>query len=57
MLLLVSLVFSLVLWLVLWAIGAKALDAAMLSLLILVSAAAAHIVLPQLPGRRRSEDE
>ncbi len=57
MLILVSTTFALILWLVLWAIGAKALDAFMLSLLIIISAAAAHIVLPQLPGNRRPKDE
>jgi len=57
MLLIVSTTFALVLWLVLWAIGAKALDAFMLSLLIIISAAAAHIVLPQLPGNRGRDDE
>ena len=57
MLVLVSTTFALILWLVLWAIGAKALDAFMLSLLIIISAAAAHIVLPYLPGNRRPKDE
>jgi hypothetical protein len=56
MLLIVSLVFSLVLWVVLWATGAKAIDAFMLAIVIMLGAAIAHIVLPMLPGNRSRED-
>jgi hypothetical protein len=52
MLLFVTLVVSLVVWVVLWALGAKAIDAALLSVAILLVAAAAHIMLPMLPGNR-----
>lgn len=52
MLLLVAWVFSLVLWVVLWALGAKALDGFLLVVVIMVSAVAAHIVIPMLPGNR-----
>lgn len=55
MLLVVSLTASLVLWVILWAIGVKALDGFMLVILIMVSAAAAHIVLPNLPGNKKSD--
>jgi hypothetical protein len=55
MLLFVTLVVSLVLWVVLWALGAKAIDAALLSLGILIVAAAVHIMLPMLPGNRGDE--
>ena len=56
MILIVTLVFSLVMWVVLWGIGAKALDAAMLAIVLMISAAAVHIVLPMLPGNRRRDD-
>jgi hypothetical protein len=52
MLLYVTLVVSLVVWVVLWAIGVKAIDAALLSVSILLVAAVAHIMLPMLPGNR-----
>jgi hypothetical protein len=44
---------GLVLWIVLWAIGAKAFDAFMLTVVLMVTAAIAHIVWPMLPGNRR----
>jgi hypothetical protein len=56
MLLFVTFVLSMVMWIVLWATGAKALDAMMLVILIMVSAAIVHIVLPMLPGNRRRDD-
>jgi len=52
MLLLVAWMFSLVLWIVLWALGAKAFDAFMLVIVIMITAAAAHIALPSLPGKK-----
>jgi hypothetical protein len=57
MILIVSLVISLVLWIVLWGLGAKGFDAFMLSILIMLTAAIAHIVLPMLPGNRRRTDD
>ena len=57
MILIVSLVVSLVLWIVLWSIGAKGIDAFMLSILIMLTAAIAHIVVPMLPGNRRGRDD
>jgi hypothetical protein len=49
----VSFVTGLVLWVVLWAIGAKALDAFLITLLLVLVAVVAHIVWPMLPGNRR----
>jgi hypothetical protein len=56
MILIVTLVFSLVLWVVLWGIGAKGIDAFMLSTVLMLTAAAAHIIIPMLPGNRRRDD-
>jgi hypothetical protein len=50
---LVTLIAGLVVWVVLWAIGAKALDAMLLTLLMLIVAAAVRLLVPFLPGRRR----
>jgi hypothetical protein len=47
-----TLIAGLVLWVVLWAIGAKAFDAIMLTILMLVIAAAVHLLAPYLPGNR-----
>jgi hypothetical protein len=43
-----------VVWIVLWAIGVKALDAFMLTVLVLLLAAGTRILLPYLPGNQRS---
>jgi uncharacterized membrane protein len=48
-----TLITGLVVWVVLWAIGAKAFDAFMITVLMLVIAAAAHLLAPYLPGRSR----
>ena len=42
----------LLLWLVLWSLGAKAIDAAMLSVSILLVAATIEIVKRYMPNRR-----
>lgn len=47
-----SLTFGLSLWVVLWAVGGKALDAIMLTMLIVLGAAIVRIVSPYLPGNR-----
>ena len=47
---------GLVLWIVLWAIDAKAFDAFMLTVLLLVTAAIGHIVWPMLPGNRTDDE-
>jgi hypothetical protein len=43
-----------VIWIVLWSIGVKAIDAFMLTTLIILLAAGTRIVLPHLPGNQRS---
>lgn len=43
--------FGLVLWIVLWAIGAKALDAFLITLVVIVLGATGKILAPYLPGR------
>jgi hypothetical protein len=50
---LLTLIAGLVVWVVLWAIGAKALDAFLITLLMLVVAAAVRLIVPYLPGNRR----
>jgi hypothetical protein len=46
--------FGLIIWLVLWAIGAKAFDAFMITVLIALVAVTVRMLLPYLPGNRRS---
>jgi hypothetical protein len=43
--------FGLVLWIVLWAIGAKALDAFLVTAVVITLGATARILAPYLPGR------
>jgi hypothetical protein len=50
---LLTLIAGLVVWVVLWAIGAKAFDAFLLTLVMLVIAAAVRLLVPFLPGNRR----
>jgi hypothetical protein len=57
MLIVLSAAASLVLWVLLWGLGAKAMDAMMLSLLIMVLAATAAAVLPFLPGNRGENEQ
>ena len=47
-----TLIFGLAIWVVLWAIGAKAFDALMVLILMLVIAAGARMIAPFLPGNR-----
>ena len=47
-----TLIAGLVVWIVLWAIGAKSFDAFMITIVMLIVAAAAHLVWPTLPGNR-----
>ena len=56
MILIVTLTLSLVVWVVLWGIGAKGIDAFMVSILLMLTAAIAHIVIPMLPGNRKRND-
>ena len=50
---LLTLIAGLVVWVVLWAIGAKSFDAFLLTLVMLVIAAAVRLLMPYLPGNRR----
>ena len=52
---LLTTIAGLVLWIVLWSIGVKSFDAFMLTVLMIVIAATAHIVAPFLPGNRSDD--
>ena len=43
--------FGLILWIVLWAIGAKALDAFLITTVVIVIGATGKVLAPYLPGR------
>src|SRR3954454_20193175 len=45
--------FGLIIWLVLWAIGAKAFDAFMITVLIALVAVTLRMIAPYMPGNRR----
>ena len=45
--------FGLIIWLVLWALGAKAFDAFMITVLIALVAVTVRMLSPYLPGNRR----
>jgi hypothetical protein len=45
---------GLVVWLVMWALGIKALDAFMITVLLVVLGATVRILAPYLPGNRDS---
>jgi hypothetical protein len=49
-----AITFGLIIWLVLWAIGAKAFDAFMITVLIALVAVTLRMLVPYLPGNRRS---
>ena len=49
---LLTLIAGLVVWIVLWAIGAKSFDAFLITLVMLIVAAAARLIWPTLPGNR-----
>jgi hypothetical protein len=46
--------FGLIVWLVLWAIGVKAFDAFMITVLIALVAVTLRMLAPYMPGNRRS---
>jgi len=50
--LILSTTAGLSIWIVLWSVGVKAFDAFLLTLLIVLIAAAGRIVTPFLPGNR-----
>jgi len=43
---------GLILWIVLWALGAKAFDAMLVTLAMMLVAVIGHIIWPHLPGNR-----
>lgn len=43
--------FGLIVWIVLWAIGQKAIDAFMITTVVIVLGAAGRMLTPYLPGR------
>jgi hypothetical protein len=45
---------GLIIWLVLWALGYKAIDAFMITIVIALVAATLRMLSPYLPGNRRS---
>jgi hypothetical protein len=51
--LLLTLIAGLVIWIVLWALGSKGFDAFMITVVMVVIAAAVRLVTPYLPGNRR----
>ena len=52
MLIVVATTIGLMIWIVLWAIGGKAFDAFMITVVIIVLGATVHILTPYLPGNR-----
>jgi hypothetical protein len=44
---------GLAIWIVVWALGAKSFDAFMITTLVILLGAAARLLAPYLPGRRR----
>jgi hypothetical protein len=54
--LLLTLIAGLVVWIVLWAIGVKGFDSFLITIVMLLLAVAAHLVMPFLPGNQRSRD-
>jgi len=49
---LLTLIAGLVVWIVLWAIGVKSFDAFLITMVMVLVAAAAHLIWPTLPGNR-----
>jgi len=45
---------GLVIWIVLWALGTKAIDSFLITVLITVVAAAIRMLVPLLPGNRKT---
>jgi hypothetical protein len=54
MLLVVATTLGLMIWIILWAIGSKPFDAFLITILIALVAATVRMLLPYLPGNRRS---
>ena len=49
---LLTLIAGLSVWIVLWSLGAKSFDAFLITIVMLIVAAAAHMIWPTLPGNR-----
>jgi hypothetical protein len=54
--LLLTLIAGLVVWIVLWATGVKGFDSFMITIVMLLIAAGAHIAAPFLPGNQPPRD-
>ena len=52
--LVVATTVGLVIWIVMWALGIKALDAFMITVLLVLVGATMRIIAPYLPGNRNS---
>jgi hypothetical protein len=52
--LVVATTLGLVIWLVMWALGVKAIDAFMITVVLVLVGATARIIAPYLPGNRDS---
>jgi hypothetical protein len=52
--LVVATTFGLVVWIVMWALGIKAFDAFLITVLVILLGATARIIAPYLPGKRDS---
>jgi hypothetical protein len=50
--LILTTVFGFVVWIVLWSINVKGFDAFMITVLVIILGATAHILAPYLPGNR-----
>ena len=53
--LLLTFTAGLVVWIVLWAIGVKGIDAFLITIVMVIIAAAMRIIWPSLPGNRHAE--
>jgi hypothetical protein len=52
--LVVGTTFGLIVWIVLWALGIKAFDAFLITVLVVLVGATARMLAPYLPGNRRA---
>jgi hypothetical protein len=50
--LVVATTFGLVIWIVMWALGVKAFDAFLITVVVVLLGATARIIAPYLPGNR-----
>jgi hypothetical protein len=53
---LLTLIAGLVVWIVLWAVGVKGFDSFLITIALMLLAAAGHLVAPLLPGNRPHRD-